>query len=188
MSNAALMQAGLNLIQQALTIYDSDLRLAVCNARFGEMFSLPPGLTTPGARFEDTVRHLVQAGEYGPVDDADGFVRDRVETARAFAPHYMERTRGGGRTISVEGAPLPQGGWVTVYTDITGTKAQEQLLRTRSELLSEEVLRRSEELAASNRQLAATIAALEEAQRELRETEARTSHHRGDDPGPYRAA
>ena len=86
----------------------------------------------------------------------------------------MERTRANGRTISVEGAPLPQGGWVTVYTDITDVKAQEQLLRTRSALLSEEVLARSEELAASNRQLAATISALEEAQRELREIEART--------------
>jgi signal transduction histidine kinase len=86
----------------------------------------------------------------------------------------MERTRANGRTISVEGAPLPQGGWVTVYTDITEVKAQDMLLRTRSELLSEEVLRRSEELAAANRQLASTNAALTEARRELTEMEART--------------
>jgi signal transduction histidine kinase len=86
----------------------------------------------------------------------------------------MERTRANGRTISVEGAPLPQGGWVTVYTDITEVKAQEMLLRTRSELLSEEVLRRSEELSAANRQLASANAALIEARRELTEMEART--------------
>ncbi|GGF47896.1 hypothetical protein SAMN05216376_103127 [Mameliella alba] len=174
MKNLALTQAGLNLIQQALTIYDSDLRLAVCNAPFAQMFDLPHALTTPGARFEDTIRHLVERGEYGPVDDPETFIHDRVETARAFEPHYMERTRANGRTISVEGAPLPQGGWVTVYTDITQTRAQEQLLRTRSELLSEEVLKRSEELARTNRNLAATNKALEEARRELVETEART--------------
>lgn len=174
MSPRALTQAGLNLIQQALTIYDSDLRLAVCNAPFAQMFDLPASLTTPGASFEDTIRHLVERGEYGPVDDPESFIRDRVETARAFEPHYMERTRANGRTISVEGAPLPQGGWVTVYTDITQMRAQEQLLRTRSELLSEEVLKRSEELARTNRRLAATNKALEEARRELAEMEART--------------
>lgn len=173
-SRASLTQAGLNLIQQALTIYDSDLNLAVCNARFAEMFDLPEHLTQPGATFEETIRHLATRGEYGPIDDLDGFVRDRVTIARAFEPHYMERSRANGRMISVEGAPLPQGGWVTVYTDITDVKAQEQLLRTRSELLSGEVLSRSEELAATNRRLASANAALEEARRELTEIEART--------------
>ena len=170
----ALVQAGLNLIGQAISMYDSDLTLAACNARFGEMFSLPKHLTTPGATFSDTVRHLATHGEYGDVDDIDAFVQTRVDQARAFEPHYMERPRANGRMISVEGAPLPQGGWVTVYTDITEVKSQEQLLRTRSELLSEEVLARSEELAATNRKLAATVSALEEAQRELTEMEART--------------
>jgi signal transduction histidine kinase len=174
MQTDALIQAGLNLIGQALSIYDSDLRLAACNARFAEMFDLPDRLTKPGADFEDTIRHLAARGEYGEIDDFDSFIRVRVEQARAFQPHYMERTRANGRTISVEGAPLPQGGWVTVYTDITEVKSQEQLLRTRSELLSEEVLARSEELAATNRKLAATVSALEEAQRELTEMEART--------------
>ncbi|WP_425100364.1 hybrid sensor histidine kinase/response regulator [Tropicibacter sp. S64] len=174
MSTTALTQAGLNLIQQALTIYDSDLRLAVCNARFAEMFDLPPEHTTPGARFEDTIRHLTLRGEYGPVDDPEAFIATRTEIARAFQPHYMERTRANGRTISVEGAPLPQGGWVTVYTDITDTKSQEALLRSRSETLSEEVLKRSEELAKTNRELAASNSALKEARRELQEIEART--------------
>ncbi|MBO9466986.1 PAS-domain containing protein [Tropicibacter sp. R15_0] len=174
MTNQALTQAGLNLIQQALSIYDSDLKLAVCNAPFAEMFNLPKELTTPGASFADTIRHLVGKGEYGEVDDVESFVQDRVETALAFQPHYVERTRSNGRMLSIEGAPLPQGGWVTVYTDITETKAQERLLRTRSEQLSEEVLKRSEELSATNRALAATNKALMEARRELTEMEART--------------
>nr|WP_281496039.1 PAS-domain containing protein [Marivita sp. S6314] len=169
-----MIQAGLNLIGQAISIYDSDLKLAACNTRFAEMFDLPTHLTTPGADFAETLLHLAKQGEYGTVDDLDTFIRTRVDQARAFQPHYMERPRANGRTISVEGAPLPQGGWVTVYTDITEVKSQEQLLRTRSELLSEEVLARSEELAATNRKLAATVSALEEAQRELTDMEART--------------
>jgi signal transduction histidine kinase len=168
-----LTRAGLNLIQQALSIYDADLRLAVCNRPFQTMFGLPEALVTPGAGFEETVRWLVENGEYGDVSDPEGFVRDRVEAARAFVPHYMERRRANGRTISVEGSPLPEGGWVTVYTDITAVKRQEELLRARSEELSDQLLSHAEELARTNRRLEATIAQLEEAKRELTEMEAR---------------
>jgi signal transduction histidine kinase len=85
----------------------------------------------------------------------------------------MERRRANGRTISVEGSPLPEGGWVTVYTDITAIKRQEALLRARSAELSDQVLGYTEELAQTNRALEATIAQLEEAKAELTEMEAR---------------
>ena len=171
---SAMTQAGLNLIQQALSIYDNNLHLVICNNRFAEMFNLPKKLTITGADFADTVSHLVKQGEYGNVSDPKQFVRDRVDTARAFEPHYMERARSNGQIISVEGSPLPQGGWVTVYTDITSIKRQENMLRSRSKELSGRLLSHAEELAAKNRQLESTIAALEEAKRELTEIEART--------------
>ena len=169
-----LTRAGLNLIQQALSIFDRDLKLAVSNQRYQEMFSLPDWLVTPGAGFEDTIRYLVMRGEYGPQSDPEAAVRVRVDAARAFQPHYMERQRANGRWISVEGAPLPQGGWVTVYTDITEIKLQEQLLRARSEELSGQLFAHAERLSLTNRELAATNAALAEAKRELTEIEART--------------
>lgn len=170
----AMTQAGLNLIQQALSIYNKDLELALCNQRHGEMFNLPKSLTTPGAKFEDTIRYLVESGEYGDVENAEAFIQEKVDIAKAFEPHYVERIRANGQVISIEGAPLPQGGWVTVYTDITQTKKQENLLRLRSEELSDQLLSYSEELAAKNRQLESSIAALEEAKRELTEIESRT--------------
>lgn len=169
-----LMNAGLNLIQQALSIFDSDLKLAVCNHRFQEMFGFPDALVRPGVAFEDIIIYLVDRGEYGPVDDRDEAIRTRVDAARAFVPHYMERRRANGRWISVEGAPLAQGGWVAVYTDITEVKLQEQLLKSRSEELSGELLKHAERLAQANRELAATNARLEETKRELVEMEART--------------
>jgi hypothetical protein len=59
----AMTAAGLNLIGQALTIFDSDLRLAVSNAPFKEMFDLPDNLVAPGAPFEGTIRHLALRGD-----------------------------------------------------------------------------------------------------------------------------
>ena len=169
----AMTTAGLDLIQQALSIFDSDLRLVIANRRMQEMFNLPDPLATPGASFEDVIRYLAERGEYGEIDDIPDYVATRLEQARTFAPHYMERTRANGRVISVEGNPLPEGGWVTVYTDITQIKRQEALLRARSEELSDQVLSYAEELSGANRELAATNAALEQAKARANEAEAR---------------
>lgn len=168
-----MTRSGLNLIKQAISIYDQDLTLLVANRRFKNMFSLPAHLTEIGASFAETIYYLVQAGEYGSVDDIDVFVTERVEQAKAFMPHYVERKRANGSTISIEGSPLRQGGWVTVYTDITDVKRQEELLRGRSKGLSEQLIRRSEQLALTNRELTSTITALEQAQQELIESESR---------------
>jgi len=169
----AMTMAGLNLIGQALTIYDSDLRLVVSNAPFQSMFGLPDELVAPGSNFHDTITHLATLGEYGEVGDVATFVAERSAQARAFEPHYMERTRANGRTISVEGSPLPTGGWVTVYTDISATKAQEALLRARSDALSDQLLAHTEQLSQTNRERAAMIATLEETKRQLTASEAR---------------
>jgi hypothetical protein len=169
-----LTQAGLNLIQQALSIYDDDLRLVVANRPFRAMFGLPEALATRGARFDDTIHFLVRNGEYGEVTDPDAFVAERVEQARAFEPHYIERTRSNGHVISIEGSPLPSGGWVAVYTDITSVKQQEALLRARSVDLAEKVLENAEKTAAANRRLAAANAQLEEAKHELTVMESQT--------------
>lgn len=170
----AMTTAGLNLIGQALSIYDSELRLVLSNRRFQEMFDLPDHLVQPGALFRDTIYFLASRGEYRDEGSVEDMVELRVKQALAFEPHYLERARPNGQIVSVEGAPLPQGGWVAVYTDITGTKRAEDLLRARSEELSDQVLSHAEELSATNRKLAATITALEEAKRELTDIEART--------------
>lgn len=172
--HAELTRSGLNLIAQAISIFDADLRLAVCNQPYRDLFDLPPELTRPGASFQDTVRHLVLRGEYGTQTDPDRAVQLRVEQARTFQPHYIERVRPNGRIISVEGAPLAQGGWVAVYTDITEIREHEEMLRLRASEASAQVLRHAERLAAANRQLAATNAALSEAQRTASASEART--------------
>ncbi len=169
-----MMRSGLNLIQQALSIYDSDLKLAVSNSRFQEMFALPEALVTSGASFSETIRFLTLRGDYGEVADVEAFVTEKVDQALAFEPHYVERQRSNGSWISVEGSPLQQGGWVTVYTDITDIKRHEEMLNSHSAKLSDQLVSRSDELAQTNRQLASTVGALVETKRHLVESEART--------------
>ena len=88
---ARLTQAGLNLIQQAISIYDADLKLAVCNRPFRDMFHLPDAFVTPGADFGDTIRFLVERGEYGDVEDVDQVVVQTKRTAKVLNDRRGER-------------------------------------------------------------------------------------------------
>ncbi|GIL02300.1 MAG: signal transduction histidine kinase [Alphaproteobacteria bacterium] len=168
----ALLESGLNLLEQGMTIFGRDLRLIHANRRFPQLYDLPDRFLAPGTTFEEINRFLAEKGDFGP-GDPEELVRERVERALAFEDHYMERTRPNGRVIAVEGHPLGDSGWVAVYTDITSQKRHEALLRERADQLSSSLLRRSEELAAANRELAAANRALEEIKRQLTESEAR---------------
>ncbi|QKV16997.1 PAS-domain containing protein [Oricola thermophila] len=170
--NQALVESGLNLIQQGLSIFNADMELVLWNRRFIDMFELPEEIVYHGAPFREINLFLAKRGEYGP-GDPEELTRVRVERARAFQPHYFERTRPNGRMISVEGHPLAQGGWVTVYSDITETRRQEGILKARSDLLSDRLLQHSGKLAETNRQLAAANRALQETKNALEASEAR---------------
>jgi len=162
-----MILSGLNLIKQAITVYDRDLKLVIANRQFQRMFDLPDALIKPGATFEMALSYVTEQGDYGEIEDTKAFVAERIEKARAFEPHYLERRRANGSYISIEGSPLHDGGWVAVYTDITDIKAQDALLRGKSADLTDALIQRSEELAKTNRELTHTVAALEEAKREL---------------------
>ena len=167
---SGMIQSGLNLITQAISIHDNDLGLVHANQRFQTMFQIPDHLMQPGSVFRDILIYLSERGEYGPIDDVDSFVDEKVALAQRFEPHYFERTRANGTSISVEGSPLDNGGWISVYTDITDIKRQEALFRSRADNLSKELLQRSEALGQTNRELSATVRALETTKLELTES------------------
>ena len=161
------LRSGLNLIHEAITIFDSQLKLVAWNSRFVSMFDLPPWLVHYGQEYLEILRYLIERGEYGEIDDVETYLAERAQIALEFEPHYVERIRSNGETISIEGHPLTQGGWVTVYTDITETKAKEKLLEARSENLREQISAHLSELSKANRALRSTVSALEETKSQL---------------------
>lgn len=136
---------GLAHLDQGITIFDADLKLVAWNRKFLEMLGYPDDIAFPGAAFESFIAYNANRGEYGPGDPVQQ-VADRVAVARKFLAHKFERTRPDGTTIEVQGRPLPNGGFVTTYTnisDVTDQKKQLQNLidqKTRELMISEERL------------------------------------------------
>lgn len=108
-----------------ISLFDVDLRLAAHNEKFKHLMGLPDSLfEKPDVHFEDFIRYNVQRGDYGP-GDPEQQVAAIVARARNFQPHRIERVRPNGIALEICGMPLPDGGFVTTYIDVTERKAAE---------------------------------------------------------------
>jgi PAS domain S-box-containing protein len=123
-----LVLQGLGQLEQGITIFDADLHLVAWNEQFLDMYGYPARLAFQGAEFASFIRYNADRGEYGP-GDRDAQVADRVATARRFERHQVERLRPNGMVLQVTGTPLPGGGFVTTYTDVTARRNQEARLQ-----------------------------------------------------------
>ena len=108
-------------IDQGISVVDSELRALAWNRKFLKMLDFPESLAREGAPFEDFIRFNAERGEYGS-GEVEELVRRRVELARQSVPHRFERSRPDGTVLEIDGNPLPGGGFVTTYTDITARK------------------------------------------------------------------
>lgn len=162
----SVMQAVLEHLEQGISVFDRDLRLVLWNRRFAELFSLPPHLLRHGAAFEEIIRYNAERGEYGPCDP-EALVAERVGWARQFIPHRTERTRPDGRVIEIIGNPLPDGGFVTTYYDITIAHQVTDNLRESNERLDQMVERRTRALQQSEERHRAYAELLEATVRHL---------------------
>lgn len=147
-----LIQAGLDHIAQGFTVFDGDLRLVGWNRTFFDLLEFPLVLAEVGTPFADFMRFNAERGEYG-VGNVEMLVAERVAIARLFQPHQMERVRSSGQVILVRGEPLPGGGFVTIYTDVTEQRRYERLIRDQNELLEARVRERTAELQTTNAEL-----------------------------------
>ncbi|MDB5897689.1 MAG: barA 12 [Ramlibacter sp.] len=116
-----------------LSVFDGDLRLIAHNRQYRELLEFPDHLfDQPQPRFQDFIRHNAMRGEYGP-GPIDAQVQQVVDHARHPAPHHVQRVRPDGVALDIRGSPLPGGGFVTTYVDISAAKAAEQALRDSQE-------------------------------------------------------
>ncbi|MBA3057933.1 MAG: PAS-domain containing protein [Gammaproteobacteria bacterium] len=152
------LQAGLDRIDQGLTVIDGNLQLVAWNQAFLRLLDFPEGMAYVGATFESFIRYNAERGEYGP-GDVQELIAERVRLASRFVSHYTERARPDGRILAVRGDPLPDNGFVTVYTDMTASRRLEQQIQQDNAELEDRVAQRTKQLTAAQQRLTEADAA-----------------------------
>jgi GAF domain-containing protein/two-component sensor histidine kinase len=107
----------------AVVMFDADQRLAAWNRNFQEMLDVSDTFLAARPTLDDYVRLLIGRGELGEQVDIDSeLVRFRAQFERQWS---AERTRPTGRILEVRNNPVPSGGAVLIYSDITERKKAE---------------------------------------------------------------
>ena len=109
----------------AISMFDKHLKMIVSNQRLREMLEYPDELFANGNPcLEDLFRFNARRGEYGP-GDVEEHVRLRMARVKEQRAHEYERQRPNGTILEVRGIPVPGGGFVTTYLDVTEKRTAE---------------------------------------------------------------
>ena len=113
------LQATLESMSIGVAVFDKDQRLVTANRQYGELLSLPATLLTPGAalrsfqRFND-LRDVPELGTASPIITTHGGAPAEVSV--------------NGRWFAIKSDPMPDGGFVVSYSEITDRRQAEEAL------------------------------------------------------------
>ena len=150
--NQALLQATIDNISQGISVVDADLRLIAWNQRYLDMFAYPPGLVEVGRPVADLIRFNAERGLIHSAD-VDTEVEKRLSYLRQGSSYKFQRPQKDGRVFEMQGNPLPGGGFVTTFTDVSSFIEVQQALEQSNLTLEQRVADRTRKLEALNQQL-----------------------------------
>ncbi|RUO29869.1 hybrid sensor histidine kinase/response regulator [Aliidiomarina sedimenti] len=152
----SIMFSSLENLAQGISVVDAELRLVVWNKRYLDLFEYPDGMVQPGRPIADMIRYNAERGECGP-GDIDGLVEKRLRHMQQGSPHRFIRRRSDGRIIEMVGNPLPSGGFVTSFTDVTEHIETQQALEDANIDLEARIESRARQVREVNRELTEEI-------------------------------
>ncbi|HET7267292.1 MAG TPA: PAS-domain containing protein [Oleiagrimonas sp.] len=138
----------LEALPQGVSVVDADLRLVAWNRHYAEVFDYPQDLLTAGRPIEDLLRYNARGGLLG-AGDTEAAIARRLHYLRQGKPHMYEREHADGSVLEIRGNPLPGGGFVTSYANITRYKKAARALRTLTDTLEHRIEKRTGQLRAA---------------------------------------
>lgn len=124
----ALLEVFANL-GEGVAVFNEDCRLLRISTRALELSGLTADQAMPGMHLRDMLVLRAEAGEFGLCDPQQEADRRMAEFHYSH-PEAYECTRPNGSVIAIKRSPLPGGGFLTIYVDITDRVRTKQELRT----------------------------------------------------------
>ncbi len=137
----ARLAAGLDEMTAGFAVFDDELRLLFCNARYSLIRGYPVALCKPGIGMRELFRYNAKRGDYG-AGGPEMHVEQRLNQLRRRENISVDQVLGDGRILAARYRPLACGGLATTYEDVTQVRGAENALRqdqARYELVTQAV-------------------------------------------------
>ncbi|WP_076919825.1 PAS domain-containing hybrid sensor histidine kinase/response regulator [Pseudoalteromonas sp. SK18] len=150
--NRDLLQSTIENIQQGISVVDSELRLVAWNQGYKHMFNYPDSALYIGRPVADIIRFNAERGLFRG-ENINTEVDKRLAYLKQGSAYKYQRAHNDGRVFEMQGNPLPGGGFVTTYTDISEFVKQQKALTEANVSLEEKVATRTAALTQANHAL-----------------------------------
>ena len=131
-AKAEQLEATLAGMSDGVSMIDAHLCLVEWNSKFPEIAGVPPEILRVGLPMEEILRAQIRTGQFGQIADPEAEVARRMARLRVAPFGVTQRQRPDGHTLELRRNRLPDGGFVTLYSDITEHKLAEAALRNAS--------------------------------------------------------
>ncbi|MDE1985051.1 MAG: PAS-domain containing protein [Alphaproteobacteria bacterium] len=125
MAEPSVIEA-LHCLRVAITIFDSDERIVFVNEHFNHLFcSMPPRAELIGLTYTDLIHLEISGGEIADpllLADIDGFVASRRAQLLDGEIQPRDLALADGRVIEIKARRKPGGGWIAMWSDVTGAR------------------------------------------------------------------
>lgn len=150
MSRHELLRDTLQNIRQGICVFDEEFRATLWNRRFLELIAFPAERMAVGTTLHEMVRFNEARREYGEAERKfDTLLARQLDPARRGKPDVYERRRPDGTVLEIATNPLPGGGFVAVYTDVSERYRAAAALREANETLEQRIAERTHALQAA---------------------------------------
>ncbi|MET4615499.1 signal transduction histidine kinase/Na+/proline symporter [Stenotrophomonas sp. 2619] len=146
--NQRLLEAALENMSQGISVVDAQLQLVAWNSRYAALFKFPPELLQVGQPVVNLTAWALGQLKIGdsPGDTRDKALQRRVAHMRRATPHLSERIFPDNTIVEIRGNPMPGGGYVATFTDVTAFRRTEDALKRSNETLERRVQDRTARL------------------------------------------
>ena len=175
-----VLSIALDNMSQALCMFNAKGRLAVCNARYRQMYRMSPGQADLGCTVRDLIATHFANGIF--VGNSEQYIGNTEREVAAGQPVDKTVQLADGRLIAISNRPLPGGGRVSTHEDITERRrADEQRIslveqEARRSLIEEAIHSFREGVESVLKTATDSTAAMRSTAKELSASSGETSH------------
>ncbi len=112
---------------QGLCMFDKDQRLIVVNRRYLEIYGFAADVVKPGITLRGLMEYSVSLGNY-TAEEAERALAERNDPARLRIRTVIKQRLKDGRVIAVMSEPMPDGGTIATYQDITDLETTTEMM------------------------------------------------------------